>query len=180
MKKISILLIACFLMFSMTNCGQSSSNDVRIAELKDSIEKLNRKISSQDASLQSQASSVTMSQRHNNEQSIFIVGTYEITDNRNTTWVLVVESDEDESDEGNAYMYDKSKGQNIIYYGSWYKYSHMKYARFSFSDGAPGVFFPSDGMRTRYPCIDSKWFYYNSSAADAKNPELRLPIKKIK
>ena len=30
-----------------------------------------------------------------------------------------------------------------------------------------------------YFCIDGKYIYYDSTAADAKNPEFRLPLKKI-
>lgn len=102
-----------------------------------------------------------------------IVGTYEFSDNINT-WVLIVNNDE------TAVIYNKSKGGNVKGYGSWYKYSTMKYATFHFHDKAPIVWFPSGEETMSSPRLTEDWIYYDSSAADAKNPEKRLPVKKVK
>ena len=83
------------------------------------------------------------------------------------------------------------KGRDSKAYASWYKYDHMNYAQFTCSGSAPTIFFPSSELMLNdygYPttdvcglfCIDGKYIYYDSDAADAKNPKMRLPLKKIK
>lgn len=66
----------------------------------------------------------------------------------------------------------------------------MNYAQFSCSERAPMIAFPGSDIyidngifgpkACGYFCIDGKYIYYDSSAADAKNPDMRLPLKKIK
>lgn len=187
MRKITFLIMTAILMLSTAGCG-GNSDAKRIAELEDSIAKLNgnsekteeptavEETASRASSSSSNDDYISESYSSSSSHSQSAgspVGTYEFSDNINT-WVLVVESDE------TAYIYNKSKGADVKCYGSWYKYSSMKYAALSFSDKAPVVWFPSGEETVRYPRINDEWIYYNSSAADAKNPEKRLPLKKVK
>lgn len=182
MKNGILIFVACMMSLVVASCGggSNSSEADRIAQLEDSI----RKIQSDkivDGNNESKAESCSDDDSFSNSSQSKSVdsfggdveGTYEFSDNINT-WVLVVNGDE------TAYIYNKAKGNGVKAYGSWYKYDHMKYAAFSFSDKAPRVFFPSGDETLRSPRINNEWIYYNSSAADAKNPEKRLPLKKIK
>ena len=85
----------------------------------------------------------------------------------------------------------KNKDGKSTAYASWCKYNSVRYAHFSCSDRAPMITFPDSELYIQdyghigpaacaYFCIDGEYIYYDSDAADAKNPELRLPIKKIK
>lgn len=98
-------------------------------------------------------------------------------------WVLIVKADETAT--------IKNKDGKSTAYASWCKYNSVRYAHFSCSDRAPMITFPDSELYIQdyghigpaacaYFCIDGEYIYYDSDAADAKNPELRLPIKKIK
>lgn len=111
------------------------------------------------------------------------IGTFEFTDKVGNVWVLVVNTNETAT--------IGIKGGESKAYASWYKYDHMTYAKFSCSGSAPTIFFPSSELMLNdygYPttdacgyfCSDGKYIYYNSSAADAKNPKLRLPLTKTR
>ena len=111
------------------------------------------------------------------------IGTFEFTDKVDNVWVLVVNT--------NKTATIGIKGRDSKAYASWYKYDHMNYAQFTCSGSAPTIFFPSSELMLNdygYPttdvcglfCIDGKYIYYDSDAADAKNPKMRLPLKKIK
>lgn len=111
------------------------------------------------------------------------IGTFEFTDNVGNVWVLVVNTNETAT--------IGIKGRENKAYASWYKYDHMNYAQFTCSGSAPTIFFPSSELMLNdygYPttdacgrfCIDGKYIYFNSTAADARNPKLRLPLTKIK
>ncbi len=182
MKNGILIFVACMMSLVVASCGgnSNSSEADRIAQLEDSIRKIQSdkivdgnneskvESCSDDDSFSSSSQSKSVDSFGGD-----VEGTYEFSDNINT-WVLVVNGDE------TAYIYNKAKGDGVKAYGSWYKYDSMKYAAFSFSDKAPRVFFPSGEETLRYPRINNEWIYYNSSAADAKNPEKRLPLKKIK
>lgn len=182
MKNGILIFVACMMSLVVASCGgnSNSSEADRIAQLEDSIRKIQSdKIvdGNNESKVESYSDddSFSSSSQSKSVDSFGgdVEGTYEFSDNINT-WVLVVNGDE------TAYIYNKAKGDGVKAYGSWYKYDHMKYAAFSFSDKAPRVFFPSGEETLRYPRINNEWIYYNSSAADAKNPEKRLPLKKIK
>ncbi len=111
------------------------------------------------------------------------LGTFEFTDKQGHEWVLTVNNDETAT--------IKTKEGTLAAYASWYRYEHMKHAQFRCSDRAPMICFPGSELYIHDNgfigaescgsfCIDGKYIYYNSSAADAKNPDLRLPLKKIK
>lgn len=169
----------------IARCSENSSSDKkRIAELEAQLAELksnnstNSSLSEEESSYVS-SRSTTSSTPSYSQSSQSVVGTYEFSDNINT-WVLVVEKEDDGDDKGTAYIYNKTKGEDVKCYGSWYKYSHMKFASLNFSEKAPIVFFPSTEITLRYPYINSEWIYANSSASEAKNPNLRLKLKKIK
>lgn len=97
-------------------------------------------------------------------------------------WVLVVNTNETAT--------IGIKGRENKAYASWYKYKHMNYAKFICSGSAPTIFFPSSELMLNdyghpttdacgYFCIDGKYIYFDSTAAEAKNPKLRLPLTKI-
>ena len=111
------------------------------------------------------------------------LGVFEFTDRQGNEWILTVKDDKTAT--------IKTKGGEIPAYASWYRYDNMKYATFRCSERAPMIVFPGSQLYMNdngyfgaeacgYFCIDGKYIYYNSSAADAKNPDLRLPLKKIK
>ena len=110
------------------------------------------------------------------------IGTFEFTDNVGNVWVLVVKTNETAT--------IGIKGRENKAYASWYKYKHMNYAKFICSGSAPTIFFPSSELMLNdyghpttdacgYFCIDGKYIYFDSTAAEAKNPKLRLPLTKI-
>lgn len=182
MKNLFNLIFVGLVAFSLTSCGGSSSSDKeRIAELEAQLAELKGDNSTNNSSTDEESSYIssgsTTSSTRSNKQSV--VGTYEFSDNINT-WVLVVEKEDADDDEGTAYIYNKSSKDGTKCYGSWYKYSHMKYASLEFSEKAPIIFFPSEEETLRYPYINSEWIYANRSASEAKNPNLRLALKKIK
>ena len=91
----------------------------------------------------------------------------------------------------NDSIVEEQKDGKSTAYASWCKYNSVRYAHFSCSDRAPMITFPDSELYIQdyghigpaacaYFCIDGEYIYYDSDAADAKNPELRLPIKKIK
>lgn len=107
------------------------------------------------------------------------VGVWKFTDKNNNQWVLTIKGDETAE--------VRVKGSNECAYASWYKYKHMKYASFSCSDKGPRIMFPGTELKSYndyqpgscgFFCVDGEYIYENSSAADAKNPEMRLPITK--
>lgn len=108
------------------------------------------------------------------------VGVWKFTDKNNNEWVLTINGDE------TAEIH--LKGSNSRAYASWYKYKHMRYASFQCSDKGPRIMFPGSELNSyeNYQpracgdfSVDGEYIYEDFSAADAKNPELRLPIKKV-
>lgn len=97
-------------------------------------------------------------------------------------WVLVVKKDE-------TAIISTKDGYTKVY-AHWDKYDTMNYAQFSCSEQGPLIAFPGSDIYINngrfvpkvcgYFCIDGKYIYYDSDAADAKNPDLRLPLTKIK
>lgn len=111
------------------------------------------------------------------------IGTFEFTDRQGHEWVLTVKEDKTAT--------IKVKTGTSPAYASWYKYDNMAYASFRCSERAPMIVFPGSELYMNsngvfgaeacgYFCIDGHYIYSNSRAADAKNPDQRLPLKKIK
>lgn len=101
------------------------------------------------------------------------VGVWKFTDKNNNEWVLTINGDE------TAEIH--LKGSNSRVYASWQKFDSEKYARFNCSDKCPLIMFPGSKLNSYrgYFCVDGEYIYEDFSAADAKNPELRLPIRKV-
>lgn len=110
------------------------------------------------------------------------IGTFTFRDKQGHDWILTVNNDETAT--------IKTKEGTACAYASWYKYDHMKHAQFRCSDKEPMIAFPGSEIYIKdnglyapdgcaYFCIDGKYIYYNSTAADAKNPEMRLPLSRV-
>lgn len=189
MKKTIPLFMACVIAFGLASCGGNSADKARIAELEAKLAASDSAASDTERTLSTTEEVVednSNSSSSSNSSSLggfeeqvsedpnnTIVGAYEFSDNIHT-WVLVVNNDE------TAYIYNKDQGESVKAYGSWYKFSHMKAASFRFSDKAPIVWFQGGETRLSYPYLTKDWIYYDSSAADAKNPEKRFPVTKVK
>ena len=113
-----------------------------------------------------------------------IVGTFEITEEgRGNVRTIVLTVNDDET----ATM--RYKDSEFIHYGSWYKYNHMKYAKFHFVEEdnfatshstIPHLCFDVVNNRelSNFVLMDG-YLYSSSSAADAKNPKERLKLKRV-
>ncbi len=101
-------------------------------------------------------------------------GTYEFSD-RVSTWVLEL------NDDGSANIYNKKGNGSSKIYGSWeeWDYRGRQGIGLSFDDKQPQVWFPSEESILMYPQISDGYIYYDYRALKAKNPELRLSIKKL-
>lgn len=113
-----------------------------------------------------------------------IVGTYEIIEDRKyrpRRYVLIV------NDDGTAsmsYKYGNNNEYEMLEYGSWYKYNHMKYAQFKFAESMLEFVFGKGTLdesiiRLRHFVIMDGYLYSDGSAADAKHPNRRVKIKRI-
>lgn len=184
MKNVILIFATCMMSLVMASCGgnSNSSEADRIAQLEDSIKTLNNKLQSntyteaQTAGLSSSTADASLNNNTNDLTTISsATGTYEFSDGHNT-WVLVVNDDE------TAYIYNKKGGENIKAYGSWDKYNYENYNRIDlqFIDKQPEVWFPSGEKKLKLPEIYEGYIYNNFASREAKNPELRLPIRKIK
>lgn len=121
-------------------------------------------------------------QKREYERKYGHIGTFEFTDDLKHDWVLVVKKDE-------TAIISTKDGYTKVY-AHWDKYDTMNYAQFSCSEQGPLIAFPGSDIYINngrfvpkvcgYFCIDGKYIYYDSDAADAKNPDLRLPLTKIK
>lgn len=157
----------------INNHSEQYKNDSIVEEQKENVSKKEMEIENFDEE----------KIKEENLQANEFIGTFEFTDKSNNVWVLIVKADETAT--------IKNKDGKSTAYASWYKYNSMRYAHFSCSDRAPMITFPGSELYAQdygyigpaacaYFCIDGEYIYYDFHAADAKNPELRLPIKKIK
>jgi lipoprotein len=189
MKKTLFLFVACVIAFGLASCGGNSADKARIAELEAKLaardsaaSDTERTLSTTEEVVEKNSNSSSSSnssslggfeEQTSEDPNNTIVGAYEFSDNIHT-WVLVVNNDE------TAYIYNKDQGESVKAYGSWFKYSNMKAASFTFSDKAPRVWFQGDETSLRDPYLTKDWIYFDFSAANAKNPEKRFPVTKVK
>lgn len=101
-----------------------------------------------------------------------IVGNYTFTDENGTTWQLTVKADK------TAVLVATNGTDNSKIYYSWYKYSTMPYAQLKCSDSAPSISFPSGDKTADRICFNLDNVYYSSSACEANDPNLSLPLSK--
>lgn len=195
MNKIKNIATCLLFVFFIISCS-NSADKAKIAYYEELIDELQKELKSAQNSSETQNTSTINQDSYSDNNSYSetsnstpaksdfasqestnpnntIVGVYEFTDKLDHTWVMEINSDE------TAVIY--RKGDNgAKAYGSWFKYSNMKNAQVSFSDKGPIVGFPSGEVTLFKPYFNDEWIYSRVSAADAKNPELRLALKKIK
>lgn len=113
-----------------------------------------------------------------------LVGTFEITEEgKGNVRTVVLTVNEDET----ATM--RYKNSEYVHYGSWYKYNHMKYAKFHFVEEDN---FATSHSTIPHLCFDvinnrelsdfvlmDGYLYSSESAAKAKNPNERLKLKRV-
>lgn len=199
-RKSSALLLVVLALFSfaLTSCVGKSKYDAQIEELmafKDSVEQAQKVQNSNSAANNSESSQTGYNETNSEESSRSVsassssdfdtssgsshneasyVGTYELTDYADNVWEIVLNSDE------TCTM--GVKGHESVAYGSWDLTNYLDYTPgLEFSDDKPLVVFPSGTTeRIFLPHIVDGYFYVNGSAAQAKNPKKRLPIKKVR
>jgi|GEM_PF-5749530 len=177
MKNTNILfgtLLAIALGSLLTACAGSTSQPSRPAPETVYIDRPSAEAGAQGDSYVSSSHSSAQEAPTSN-----FIGTYEFNDNYNT-WALQLNAD------GTARIRNKSKGGELICYGNWkyFKNLYPNQVSLSFVDLSPKVSFKNDiGPSTtlHFPeiAIDGLWLYKDSSAFDAKNPNLRFKLKKV-
>ena len=115
--------------------------------------------------------STTLTEDSSNPKYESYVGTYEFTDEMNTTWVLILNSDNTAT--------IGLKGSDKVAYGSLMDWGNGE-LWVKFSDEVPMIWFPSGKKRGDQMPLVNGYLYYSPSSSDAKNPRNRLPVTKIK
>lgn len=169
MKNYIYLAVFAILSIANTSCDSSSNSDkARIAQLEEQIRELQSSSYSSSSSSSSRRSSFEPSAKTNASD---FVGTYKVTDEAGVIWTIVLNADE-------TVTFETEGGSK--YYGSWdifpYKFPCMSFGW----DEWPYLYFPSGREDVYHGCIKDGYFYSSNTAASAKNPNKRLPIKKIK
>ena len=176
--KVAAVLLATALVVSCNNSSNSADKE-RIAELEEKIAELqtnlnNNKTSSVKTSTStSERTSSRLYSRSKEENIAQWVGTYEFTDEAGNTWQIILNSDE-------TALFEPQGGGSKRY-GSW-DYLPYYFPCLNIShDESPTIYFP-DGPDSwiDYVCITDGYLYASNIAAKAKNPNKRLPIKKIR
>lgn len=173
MKNLVIILMACMMSSVVASCGGNSNSTEaeRIAQLEDSIARLNKLIDkTADNNLQNQEKvdrSVVDIQEDRSDGRI--EGSYELTDALNNKWILTLNNDRTATLD--------IKGTNSLFYGSWSVSRSGIWLNFS---QCP-IVFPSKAKGfVGHGEINNGYLYRTLSEAKAKNPRQRLPIRKIK
>lgn len=174
MKKVISVIVAGMMSLVVASCGGSSnSSDAdRISQLEDSIANLNNKLNNGVPSVEVNAESNSNVSSVNTSEND-AVGTYEFTDSEGHKFILTLNDDETA----------QIKINDLVRYGSWEKYSPIEDNPLVHFDGdeEPVITFPDHGARDcRYMSIVGNYIYYEWESVKAKNPKLRLSIKKIK
>lgn len=181
MKNVILIFAACMMSLVVASCGGSSNSSDKIAQLEDSIARMQTRIENQGTNdLENQeTNNNTINDANGNDSETEasandIVGTYKVIDALNNVWIIKMETDETAT--------VSQEGGNVTHYGSW-RYSGPNYGlmlRFSLDDD-PQITFPNmkAGLYLS-PCIKDGYLYMTESALKAKNPKHRLPIQKIK
>lgn len=102
-------------------------------------------------------------------------GTYEVKDNHNKIWTIILKSDFTAT--------AKLNGSNHVNFGSWKDSSKSApYITLQFpSEDNPALEFPiGRNKHMHWYYINNGYLYQSYSGLKAANPRLRLPIKKIK
>lgn len=154
---ITITLTSLFvLLFVSCNNGYGTSDSDKITQLKDSIAKLHSRLGDSDIVDRGQSS------KHDGE--------YEFTDANKKTWILTINPD------NTATIRTKEMA-----YGSWRCLKDVDYSPWIiFSEDAPTICFEGGEQKGYSLQIFDGYIYHTPEAAQAKNPNKRLKIKKVK
>lgn len=159
--------------FVVASCGGSSNSSDKIAQLEDSIARMQTRIENQETN-NNTINDANGIDSETEASANDIVGTYKVIDALNNVWIIKMETDETAT--------VSQEGGNVTHYGSW-RYSGPNYGlMLSFSlDDDPQITFPNmkAGLYLS-PCIKDGYLYMTESALKAKNPKLRLSINKVK
>lgn len=183
MKKTIFLFIACVTIFAMTifaigRCEGYSANKARIAELEQKIAQLESSdtegSSTTETSASNQSEKVSQSKSSTNSVNESMrVGTYQITDKTNNTWILTIKADKTAT--------IGKKGSNQVAYGSFQFHSPSSGYIYRFDyDEAPILWFQSGEKRATQITVKNGYFYSDIDAASANHPHKRLQLIKIK
>ncbi|MDE6257849.1 MAG: hypothetical protein K2M53_05650 [Muribaculaceae bacterium] len=171
MKKLIYLFGVVVLALVGTGCNNSSNQKNGLGENTGDTGSYMEEVVVEAEEVEEQTPSYTSAS--NNETQISdensLVTTYEFSDCLNQTWVVEI------NDDKTATMY--LKGAEMKFYGSWDNWGPKK--KFRFSNKHPAVEFPGGEDRIFYPVISDGYFYKDTQSSEAKDPEFRLPIKKI-
>lgn len=157
----------------MISCS-NSADKARIAYLEEQIEELTS--ANNNSSSGTETSEYAENNNEPNTESTIrndFVGTYEFTDIEGHKFLLTLNDDETA----------QIKINDLVRYGSWEKYSPIDYNPLvSFvGDEKPFITFPNhESKKCQFLSIVDDHIYYEYQSVKAKNPNLRLPIKKIK
>lgn len=101
-----------------------------------------------------------------------ITGTYKVTDKIGQTFTITLKEDRTATFEGNGIISHCSWSEDIWNSGAF---------SLTFSDDPPALVFNGGIAETMYiPEVKDGWLYYDFTARDAKNPNRRLKITKVK
>ncbi len=165
-----------------TMAEQERAEQQRLEQEKAEQERLEQEKAEQERLEQEKAEQQRLEEEKAKQQSL--VGTFEITEEgRGNVRTIVLTVNDDET----ATM--RYKDSEFIHYGSWYKYNHMKYAKFHFVEEdnfatshstIPHLCFDVVNNRelSNFVLMDG-YLYSSSSAAEAKNPKERLKLKRV-
>lgn len=200
MRNLSLLftLMATVAIWNLTSCagagstGTSASGSCVVSmdpyndsleQEKEELQRLEQEKAELQRQLEQEKAKQQRLEQEKAEQESY-VGTFEITEEGKgnvRTIVLTVNDDE------TATM--KYKDSEFIHYGSWYKYNHMKYAKFHFVEEDNIATSHSTIPHLRFDVIYNRelsnfvlmdgYLYSSSSAAEAKNPKERLKYKRV-
>ncbi|MBD5307132.1 MAG: hypothetical protein HDS14_05845 [Bacteroides sp.] len=157
MKKLTYLFVACMVSLVVASCGggSNSSEADRIAQLEDSIAKLN---------------SNEVSDGNGTDGNNFST-TYKAIDKHGTTFYFVL--NEDKSAKATA------KGMNGTVYGSWEDLSNINRGIcIELSDYIPNIYYEAGTQEFHSVYIKDGWLYAKGDYAKANNPQWRIKIEK--
>lgn len=172
MKKI-VLILPLIALLSVSCNNNNDADNRRIQELEDKIAQLEN-----NNSVSNTAVDNVETNKIDNTNPTFndYVGTWELIDKNGNKFQFNIEPDKTAT-----VIYDNGK----VEYGSAYIDYTMKSLSFHFTNGYRDnvcINFP-EGVQGKYedsPQIRDGWFYNTYKNAKAKNPNWRLPIKKVK
>ena len=178
MKFKIISIFAIFATIICISCSNSSNSEdkERIAQLEAQINELKSNGSSYQGNENKTNNSYNSKKRDNyssrsNKESNNFAGIYVVTDDMGNKWTINLKDDE-------SVTVKDASGK--IYYGSWSSFPYDVPCLSFGWDEWPYLYFPAGEENIDHSIIDNDQFYSSNTNYKAKNPNQRLPIKKIK